>query len=176
MGHAVCSSPQRSRSACGSAAAAWRSSPAAAWDTCSGSSTPTRSRGAAARSSPGKWSRGRAGAGARLWGHRRAPGSLAVTRCSCWPSSVGASPGRMLCGSADPTVPPKLDCHDGGEPVGLGPGWEVGGECRGLASGLGVMGPLDPGSAARVVPTCACVPAPWPRPTPPEWRYKQVLV
>lgn len=76
----------------------------------------------------------------------------------------------------DPTVPPKLDCHNGGEPVGLGPGWEVGGECRGLASGLGVMGPLDPGSAARVVPTCACVPAPWPRPTPPEWRYKQVLV
>lgn len=48
------SSSQRSRSVCGSAVAAWRSSPAVAWDTCSGSSTPTLSRVAAARSSPGK--------------------------------------------------------------------------------------------------------------------------
>lgn len=51
----LCRSPQRSPSACGSAAAAWRSSPAAAWDMCSGSSTPTPSQVAAAPSLPGKW-------------------------------------------------------------------------------------------------------------------------
>ena len=60
------SPPQRSRSACGSAAAAWRSSPAAAWDTCSGSSTPTPSPAAVAPSLPGKWPRGRAGPRAPL--------------------------------------------------------------------------------------------------------------
>lgn len=52
------SPPQRSPSACGSAAAAWRSSPAAVWGTCSGSSIPTLSPGAAAPSLPGKWLRG----------------------------------------------------------------------------------------------------------------------
>lgn len=62
----VSSPPQRSHSACGSVAAAWRSSPAAAWDTCSGSSTPIPSQEAAALSSPGKWPRGPAGPRALL--------------------------------------------------------------------------------------------------------------
>ena len=44
---------QRSRSECGSAAAAWRSSPAVGWATSSGSSTHTPSPGAAGRCSPG---------------------------------------------------------------------------------------------------------------------------
>lgn len=54
LGHPCLPHPQRSRSACGSVAAAWRLFPAAAWDTVQ-EAAPLHLLEAAALSSPGKW-------------------------------------------------------------------------------------------------------------------------